>query len=966
MKNRLPLSLMSFLTLVLAFVAAIVSHTASADPQQDMFPVVGKTPDGRPVVEVAPGASMYALVQRYSALYKSTTGEDLTWQIIYAANAANIIPNCIHPAPGKPHWLGRGVESVWEGCDEKDKTAGLVAGASARITIPLAHVETYEERIARTQVAVDCYNNANCLQERLTALGVTSTPTDDSLAQKAAEQDATIVRLNANNDSLQRDNAALVQDRGELSLANAALMKKADERGDGKSSRPPWEIGLIGLGLVVGASGYSYRRGKQSGRKAAENALAKISPVTVALVAAPKEDPVVLRASHDSLTSEYNKLVKKCKKLEEDNERLKKQPVQQFNISAENVQINATPDARERATESEIRKPTPSSTDVADRPSQPLLPAVGQSAIELFSACIDVVGKTRQKIARRIQELVEKGAISEASTAKQHMNKLDRAVDFLLMKEPAQAPALNVGLPLPPVVTSVSHNEAELAAQIEQDIAELVRLGGATPISGVHKPLEYAGLIRRIEESQRKLASLCGDVLPPERISVPAEGHDASVSRITIPDHHPSPTTPSALFQQEQEIARLKADVNKQRTRADEVETLLVLALQHATPLIEEREKERRFQMEVRLRLGNRIRERVLAEVDRRIELHAEEALARYLPRPPGPITASEVELICALEHEAERADHATRALKRLNRMRYGCDEPDYMGVLLGKEYRIRELEQDLRRSHEQLRVMQEKRTRFAELWPHVQSMCTDVEEAKAAKRDTHMLQQLLDEQFAQVTPLFKTLTNVEMTDVMIVSLNRKSEPPPSIRSILGRVSTPPSLPLFDSEETVVPDGSDDLPHPTRNGKGRVHTKDYPIVEADTHSSTPEIVTSTNGPSGFPSPDEIMNDLKVEALLQALDPEKLPSFIWIDKRVLYRLRKFSAIPTKWAAHLPMEVSPRFVETLCEDDAMKKSRSLHTALNTLVRIGVFTPDTFYPTHEYVGLPPPDPNSGKNGA
>lgn len=1001
MMHRLPSYLKSVLTVMVAFVVAILlPATVQAAPLRTIekggidatgAPVV----DGFVVVFDEP-VDVGTIIRMFGPRYKASTGEELTIGQIQARNPANTFPRCNTPE-GNARPVRIGDIGAWTDapvCAEKDRMLGLGLGYAARLVIPLQHVETYEEKMARLEAYERCDTNAACLQGKLTVLGVTSQQTPPSgnqdLAKRVADQQTLIAALTSTNDSLTERATSLM-------LMNAALTKtQASTLGKSEPSRSPWEPAFalaIGLGLVVSTSSYAYRRGKKNGQKTAENAAALVTvpSESIKVVTAPDKAYADLYDSHASLTNQYNLIVRKNEELAAENERLRSQPVQQFNISGGTVQINTASDARERETKPEIRMPA--TEDASDRPSQPLLPAVALPVVKLVLDCIDIVSKTRRKIARRAQELFEKGEMGESMKVRQFVGKFDRALEALESNALAQVPALSPPSATPPIVSNISHNEMELMAQIERDVDEFVKIGGCADqlAPGAYHSPRHLVLDQQIQENRKKLEALRAP------LPAPPGDRDSISDRVTLPEAPLPPSAPNK--EQEAEIAALKArlaheeglrahivrrlrerviDPLKQRVatqqaRADDAQQRLASAVsqeEYDSAMRRNQELEDEgFELKCQLSDSHRRRARlarharaIIQPLERKLaaseflfqasvrelanavlEKHHEAALANenwnahYRKVWCKDYTTTEVAL--GLSMEQDRANNAEDRLHVLHTWQRRLKTRVIPRLIRLRDTmwtkRVQGLERSINDKQRRTEVVQEGLNQALE---QALSVREDYITAQAAGRDTTVLMQLLKSEVAQAAPLFKELVGFELPSGLL-------DPPPSATYVFTPEAMRPSKAPFDPETTVVASG--DYPaSATKNGNGHA---------------------PTNGPDhDLPTPEEIVADLdraKQRALLSALSPDNLPEQIQMDRYTFDRMRRLYMTRTVWTQDFLMRVPPHVMEKLLKDN---KPQPLINAINCLAREGVFIPDTLYPVSEHKGLPPIGTPGATNGA
>lgn len=989
MNHRFPSFLMSFVTTVLAFFAVILvpCHAFADTPPADPFPVVRTLADGSQVVAVTANGDMRSLIKRYASLYKSSTGgEELTWQVIEAANKGQIIPVCLKPADGV-HYTNTRDRRVWDNCADADKTAVLVP--NTQITIPLKHVETYDERMARIEAAIKCQEDATCLQQKLAALGV-NTPQGDG--HKLEELEEQVKRLSAENSILRNDKTGPEQQADEVPAEAATPLSETEEPltfgsfFDGLrvafSSRPLrttfWFLGFM-VGFVS-IPYVSYRNGKRRGKREAEKRNTQDGDEIVeSLTELPRGEygtqtqklQVPRSVQQSAKTAEMRKalagvsskdentaLKKRIAELEAENAQLRAQPPPQVVVTNSNVVIQTSAAMpHERETQPDIKKPVTT-------PALPLAPVFG----------------------------------------------------------PPPAP--------PPTVTRVSYNEAELEALIEKDRVELTNVGS-------FKPDQMIALGRKIQENEAKLATLRAPVVEPippldvpspvERISVPDVEHDNTSDRITIPmPRGDKPVAPPSLTQQEREIATLKDRLKASeqdakdsldkalliRTRCDRTERLI-------QRLLRRREWSRKRFMDIRASYSKLFREhsdlrysskRQREELVRRIRVLVVEPLrkariteaASWEGRDAGMqfrLREAAYDHANEMRRQHDASDKARTLHEATHGLRHSLLEDcihelaDALAETHGEKQRLiawkakmvdkiiprlfahrswlrarmGQLASDLEGANALNQSIDEKRSQFATLWPQVQEMFSEVDATASQGEDVTTRRQILDGQLAQAGPLFKELTGVDVFDVMgLVAQHAVGAPPPSDRAFQKSVSIRPKVPIFDPEATYVPNGDDDPSLPARNGHGHTEKVAYKRAAMNPNGSATGI-DYANGSNGLPSPNDLANQLLQEGLIRLLEETHFPSMLMVDRQMVDRLKKFFLIQTKWSPNLLMQVPPNVMEALCKDNPQTKSRSLLTAVTLLAKQGVFTPDTLFPTHEHHGLPPlPNGDPSKNGA
>lgn len=173
MRNRSFGSVVIYLRVLVALVVTFFSRSAFAETADKQFRVI-KTTDKGPLVEVGSGTSVQHVINSFKSMYKASMlkdsdvtndEEELDWEKIYAANRGRkaILPICTVKNDGAM-WRGRDDESVWENCAKNHKNIILVAGHSGQFIVPIQSIVTIDQK-------VDCYDNATCLQKRLTQLG---------------------------------------------------------------------------------------------------------------------------------------------------------------------------------------------------------------------------------------------------------------------------------------------------------------------------------------------------------------------------------------------------------------------------------------------------------------------------------------------------------------------------------------------------------------------------------------------------------------------------------------------------------------------------------------------------------------------------------------------------------------------------------------------------------------------------
>lgn len=148
------------------FLQAALPRLALADSfTPDRIFRVTRTSDRGPVVEVGRGTDISQVVDAFREQYRSATGgKELTWREIYAANSGRkvFLPFCAIKNDGRM-WRGRDDTSVWEGCAPERQGVIPIAYGSGRFLIPLEAIVTIDQKVA-------CYDSAECLAKRLTAL----------------------------------------------------------------------------------------------------------------------------------------------------------------------------------------------------------------------------------------------------------------------------------------------------------------------------------------------------------------------------------------------------------------------------------------------------------------------------------------------------------------------------------------------------------------------------------------------------------------------------------------------------------------------------------------------------------------------------------------------------------------------------------------------------------------------------
>lgn len=1028
--HRLPSYLRSLVTAMVAFLVAILlPATVQAAPQIRTIESGGIDATGTPVTDgfvvvFDTPVDVGTLIKMFGPRYKASTGQDLTIEQIQARNPTNTFPRCNTPE-GSARPVRLGDIGAWMDpptCAVKDRMLGLGLGYAARLVIPLNHVETVEERIARAEADERCLKDVGCLIERLTLLGAQPpvvAPADDPVVKLLVEHEETIASLEATNAALTRENDAL--------KASPTQVASTPNRNP-TPSYPFFPLGMAVLGLVatgfVAGKTYQKRRqakqaaalmlvpaaplvpsdppastpfrhiaegfehtevihhlpsgrpGRTTGSKVSSHILksSKTADMRLALTAVTDtQEYKELSARHETLTKDYNALVrekadllKKVEDLQQENAVLRAQPppqvtLPQVNITGSNVVIQTSAPV------------SPSAPTVA-APMPTVEPVVTPAPRSTFVPVAPVFGPP-----------------------------------------PAS----------PPVVTTVSHNEAELEAQIEKDREELATMGSSQPdrlITLGRKIQDDVATLKLLRSAREPVPDPIPALEVPltvERTSVTAEEHDHSGTRITIPDHRLSPHAPPSLSQQEREIAELKHELqNHQRAfvafkrrlrnfviapltkRADDAETRLAYTV------------EKNHEQKVRRKRAAKI------YAEKRIQEYARDVVSRHIGRAPDvPIVTEDLVLAYALEHEIKRANDAedllckerkvlwevrkrrddleawkarvtTQVIPHFQRYRaflWGrieqltsdleganalaesidvnryaqleVEEARLTGALLGKDYRLRELEHDARFSTKKLHDVMEKRENFVYIWKQVQEIGADLIVAEKEGSDTSTHQQLLDSHFAHVTPLFKELTGVEIFDLMVTPHGTGNEPPASHRSILQRVSIAPKVPMFaDLEETYVPNG-DDPPPSNRNGKTRSYTPAYGTAVLNPRDSAPEIEIHNNGRT------LVSDDITFAyALINAFDPspEKAqPRFVVTSKFVdwLADLHKYpSVLDKKLVRNQPPETQrslTRDPETIWENVQRVRALGLRESKQTLL-----------PPFE--GLPHPLADKPKNGA
>lgn len=176
MRNRttFPQAVRVFLKALVAFMAAFFFATSAAGmPEPGKFKTVGTTELG-PMVEIGPGVQITDVIPSFAGMYRMAMQNDddpdndkdeLNWEVIYAANRSTrpFIPTCPIKKNGAAYRKDHSEVGVWDNCPRESRRIATVAGHSGRFVIPIKSVITINDK-------VDCYDNAACLEKRLTKL----------------------------------------------------------------------------------------------------------------------------------------------------------------------------------------------------------------------------------------------------------------------------------------------------------------------------------------------------------------------------------------------------------------------------------------------------------------------------------------------------------------------------------------------------------------------------------------------------------------------------------------------------------------------------------------------------------------------------------------------------------------------------------------------------------------------------
>lgn len=246
-------------------VALIMSGTVYAAPLPGTFQMVNRdgADNGRPHVMVGARVTVNQIVSAFGVMYRSATGQELTWQKIQAANPRTTIPVCNIPGDG-PMWRGRGDTSVWEGCPEKHQSIALVAGPSGVLVIPMEQIETHAEKLKRLEAQDLCFKSAECLAERIKKLG--AKPPEPAVREPAPSPEPE-AETSEPASPAPSASAPIPQPGDAENVEPAAVLTRP---GLGTSS---W-LGILGLTLVLGLV-FGNVRGVRKGERAEQTRIQK-------------------------------------------------------------------------------------------------------------------------------------------------------------------------------------------------------------------------------------------------------------------------------------------------------------------------------------------------------------------------------------------------------------------------------------------------------------------------------------------------------------------------------------------------------------------------------------------------------------------------------------------------------------------------------------------------------------------